>query len=294
MTSTLGGEHKLMAGPVERTGPEAPPHTAAADEAGAALIDIDASGLVVAMNGHAAVLLHQEPREGLGWPVAAVVPLRDPGTGSLVPPPVLAALRGATQAPRHLDLYVPGRAPRPMLVEAFAAADGGGATLILRDTPRATPARAHLDAAPSQAAPGPGAAQRARDTGPPPHLCPACTSLVAPGRIDRALKLHLLLVLFQHWQLRHDALSLSDWLKEPPWEVQEALSELADAGLLGVAGEPPRPTYSLEGSRGSCGVSSLARAFEDPELRQVLLARLRSAEQERAMRQAPPAWEFLR
>jgi hypothetical protein len=111
--------------------------------------------------------------------------------------------------------------------------------------------------------------------------------------VDRTLKLHLLLVLFQHAQLRHDALSLSEWLKEPPWEVHEALNELAEAGLLYRGAEQPHPSFHLAGSTDANSVTSLARAFEDPELRQLLLTRVRAAEQERALHQAP-LWEFMR
>jgi hypothetical protein len=117
--------------------------------------------------------------------------------------------------------------------------------------------------------------------------------LIAPGKVDQALKLHLLMVLFRHGQLRHDALSLSDWLKEPPWEVQTALSELAEAGLIDRGPGNPHPCYALAGSVETACVSNLFRTFDDPELRQLLLARVRAAQEERALGQAP-SWEFLR
>lgn len=125
------------------------------------------------------------------------------------------------------------------------------------------------------------------------RLCIVCASLLAPGQIDRPLKLHLLLVITQHARLRHDASGLSDWLKEPPWEVLTALSELVEAGLLVTSDHGATQAFELATDEAGDNLSTLARAYNDPELRQLLLAQVRVAEQEQAVRQAP-TWEFLR
>ncbi len=276
--------------------------SAVLDGSGDAVIAVDGNGMVTYLNPHATALLQEEPPTALGRPVAALVPLRDPNTGSLVPPPALEALLGSTVSPRPrlLDLCLPGKPARPVLVGTAPAAGPTGVTgavMILWEKPQPGPrpgasqprpqveAREVAGHAPTHSREPRGAAQGER-------LSPACASLIAPGRVDRALKLHLLMVLFQHGQLRHDALSLSDWLKEPPWEVQVALSELAEAGLLYRGAEHPHPTYHLAGGAETDSMSSLFRAFDDPELRQLLIARVRAAEQERVLRQ-PASWEIM-
>jgi CheY-like chemotaxis protein len=274
--------------------------SAALDGSGDAVIAVDSNGMVTYLNAHATALIRQDLLSALGRPVAALVPLRDPNTGSLVPPPALEALLGATVSPRPrpLDLCLPGQPTRPVLVGTAPAAGPlgvTGAVMILWDKPQQPAPPTSQQPAQPQATPprAPTVVREAKPSGQVPRLSPACTSLIAPGRVDRALKLHLLLVLFQHGQLRHDALSLSEWLKEPPWDVQEALNELAESGLLYRGAEQPHPSFHLAGTTDADSVTSLARAFEDPELRQLLLARVRAAEQERALHQAP-MWEFLR
>jgi CheY-like chemotaxis protein len=275
--------------------------SAVLDGSGDAVIAVDGNGLVTYLNPHATALLQEERPRAIGRPVAALVPLRDPSTGSLVPPPALEALLGSTLSPRPrlLDLCLPGKPARPVLVGTAPAAGPAGVTgavMIIWDKPQPGPR-------PGASRPKPEAEAREVAGHAPTHsrepravqserLSPACASLIAPGRVDRALKLHLLMVLFQHGQLRHDAHSLSDWLKEPPWEVQTALSELAEAGLLYRGAEQPQPSYHLAGGLETDGVSSLFRAFDDPELRQLLLARVRAAEQERVLRQAA-SWEIM-
>ncbi|NTU80752.1 MAG: response regulator [Chloroflexales bacterium] len=277
--------------------------SAVLDGSGDAVIAVDANGLVTYLNPHAAALIQQDRQSALGRPVAALVPLRDPYTGALVPPPALEALLGAAVSPRPrpLDLCLPGMPTRPVLI-GTAPAPGPvgltGAVMILWEQP------APIAASP-QAQPTPYPEPHPTPYHAPSHnreqrpasqvtrLSPACMSLIAPGRIDRPLKLHLLLVLHQHGQLRHDAASLSEWLKEPPWEVQSALSELAEAGLLYRGAEQHHPSYHLARATDNDSVACLARAFDDPELRQLLLSRVRTADQERLLRQPPP-WEFLR
>ncbi|PDV99565.1 ATP-binding response regulator [Candidatus Chloroploca asiatica] len=270
---------------------------------GDAVLAVDANGLVTYVNDHAARILHQDPQQVIGRPVASVVPLRDPFTGTLVAPPALDTLLGAAASPRPrtLDLCIPGHAIRSVMVGAAPANDTSGVTgavMILWEqpagtnrTPQFTPiAPAITPEATPPPQPGPRPLSPATQVS---HLSAACASLIAPGHVDRLLKLHLLLVLQQHPQLHHDALSLSEWLKEPPWDVQEALTELTEIGLLAHNGESSTPAYRLIAGNDQSGVAALARAFDDPELRQLLVTRVRAAQQERLMRQPPP-WDFLR
>jgi CheY-like chemotaxis protein len=272
------------------------------DGAGDAVVAVDANGMVTYLNNHAAAMIQQERLGAVGRPVAALLPLRDPNTGVLVPPPALDALLGASVSarPRALDLCLLGHPVRPILVGT--APTGGapgldGAVMILWDQPPnhtngVPPAAATQPPAPLPPLP-PRPSHEPRQPGHVSRLSAACASLITPGWVDRPLKLHLLLVLYQHSQLRHNALSLSEWLKEPPWEVQSALGELAEVGLLYRSPEQPHPSFHVAATAESSGVSALARAFDDPELRQLLITRVRAAEQECVLRQTPP-WEFIR
>jgi CheY-like chemotaxis protein len=272
------------------------------DGTGDAVVAVDANGMVTYLNTPAAAMIQQDRMGAVGRPVAALLPMRDPHTGVLVPPPALDALLGAAVSPRPraLNLCLPGRPARSVLVGT--APTGGapglaGAVMILWDQPPAhpnqpSPATNEPSPAPLPPLP-PRRALEPRQPGQVSRLSAACASLIAPGRVDRPLKLHLLLVLYQHPQLRHNALSLSEWLKEPPWEVQSALSELAESGLLYRSPEQPQPSFHVAATAESSGVAALARAFDDPELRQLLVTRVRAAEQERVLRQTPP-WEFIR
>ncbi|RRR68713.1 MAG: response regulator [Candidatus Viridilinea halotolerans] len=272
------------------------------DGAGDAVVAVDANGMVTYLNGHAAAMIQQDRTAAVGHPVAALLPLRDPASGSLVPPPALDALLGTVLSPRPriLDLCLPGHSPRRVLVGT--APTGGpssqaGAVMIIWDQPSVAhhaPAPPLREARPAALPPlPPRPSPEARQSGQASRLSAACASLIAPGWVDRPLKLHLLLVLYQHSQLRHNAISLSEWLKEPPWEVQSALNELAEAGLLYRSAEQPHPAFHVAATAENSGVAALARAFDDPELRQLLLTRVRAADQERVMRQTPP-WEFIR
>lgn len=275
------------------------------DGSGDAVIAVDANGLITYLNSNAASLIEHDRLSALGRPVAALLPLREPGTGVLVAPPALDALLGAAVSPRPrpLDLCLPGRPSRPLLV-GTAPAPGPlgltGAIMIIWEqastthreplTPAANPM---LPVPPQMQHVAPPSRPEARRPAQAVRLSAACASLIAPGRVDRTLKLHLLLVVYQHPQLRHDALSLSEWLKEPPWEVQSALGELAEAGLLFRGPEQVNPSFHLPAPAESSVVSALAHAFDDPELRQLLITRVHAVAQEQVLRQTPP-WEFLR
>ncbi|MFV9503067.1 MAG: response regulator [Oscillochloridaceae bacterium umkhey_bin13] len=282
------------------------------DGSGDAVIAVDANGLVTYLNSNAAALIQQDRQGAIGRPVAALLPLREPGTGLLVPPPALDALLGAAVSlrPRPLDLCLPGRPARPLFVGTAPSAGPlglTGAIMIIWEQPPAAihPALEHapavqardvprMPANPSRPPSSPARPEARRAPQQATRLSAACASLIAPGRVDRTLKLHLLLVVYQHPQLRHDSLSLSEWLKEPPWEVQSALNELADAGLLYRGPEQPHPSFHLPtATTDSGGISALAHAFDDPELRQLLVTRVHAVEQEQVMRQTPP-WEFMR
>ncbi|PDW04930.1 ATP-binding response regulator [Candidatus Viridilinea mediisalina] len=271
------------------------------DGAGDAVIAVDANGLVTYLNSHAAALIQQDRMAAVGHPVAALLPLRDPSSGVLVNPPALDALLGSviSPRPRALDLCLPGHPPRRIFVGTAPTAGAPGhtgAVMIMWDQPTTpsyrtatTPEQRPAPLPPLPRRPGP----EPRQPGQVSRLSAACASLIAPGWVDRPLKLHLLLVLYQHPQMRHNTLSLSEWLKEPPWEVQSALGELAEVGLLYRNAEQPHPSFYVAATAENSGVAALARAFDDPELRQLLITRVRAAEQERVLRQTPP-WEFIR
>lgn len=108
------------------------------------------------------------------------------------------------------------------------------------------------------------------------------TKLIAPGMIDTSLKLQLLLRFYQHTRLCSDVLSISEWLREPPWEVGEALDALAGIGFL-TRIEGPRSThYRLDPSLEVWEVlEQLARAYDDPLQRDAIHTALRHANDER-------------
>lgn len=271
------------------------------DGSGDAVVAVCTNGLVTYLNSHAADMIQQDRTAAIGHPVAALLPLRDPNSGVLVNPPALDALLGSllSPRPRALDLCLPGHQPRRLLVgtaPTTSAPGLAGAVMIMWDQPT-TPSYRALTASEQRPAPLPPLpplpAPEARQPAHVSRISAACASLIAPSWVDRPLKLHLLLVLYQHPQLRHNALSLSEWLKEPPWEVQSSLNELADVGLLYRGAEEPHPSFHIATTAEYSGVAALARAFDDPELRQLLITRVRAAEQERVLRQTPP-WEFIR
>src|SRR5262245_31908739 len=77
-----------------------------------------------------------------------------------------------------------------------------------------------------------------------------CKEVCAPGLVDSTLKLHLLLLFYQHAWLWGDARRLSEWLHVDPWSVAEELEALAESGFL-IRGESQGPiTYHLGPLRG--------------------------------------------
>jgi hypothetical protein len=108
------------------------------------------------------------------------------------------------------------------------------------------------------------------------------TSLIALGLIDSPLKLHLLLRFYNHPRYCGDTLSLSEWLRENPWAIAEALEALAEAGFLGRIREGARANYRLEPSLEHWAtLMEMAICYNDPLRREQIYALVRIADAER-------------
>ncbi|HEY3230358.1 MAG TPA: hypothetical protein VGJ87_14145 [Roseiflexaceae bacterium] len=122
-----------------------------------------------------------------------------------------------------------------------------------------------------------------------------CTILIVPGLVDSPLKLHLLLLFYRHPRLSCAAGNLSEWLRECPWEIEEAAEALADAGFLARAEQHGRIQYRLEPSREWWTLlECLATCYDDPLRRDDIYARVRAADRERQFRDcvaADEAWQ---
>jgi len=113
----------------------------------------------------------------------------------------------------------------------------------------------------------------------------SCKSLIAPGLVDSRLKLHLLLLFYRHPRLSAEAWSLSEWLHESPWAIEEAIESLADIGFLAwIEGQPHRQ-YRLEPSLERWTLlQRLAALYDDPQRRDDIDTLMRLADQERRFR----------
>ena len=117
----------------------------------------------------------------------------------------------------------------------------------------------------------------------------SCAGLIAPGLIDSALKLQVILLFYRHPRWSGDAAQLSEWLHEIPWALADALEALAEAGLLGRIGAQGATGYRLEPRPEHLDVlKQLVSTFEDPLTRDNVYYLVRDAEQERQMRAWPP------
>src|SRR5438874_7564022 len=93
----------------------------------------------------------------------------------------------------------------------------------------------------------------------------SCTVLIVPGLVDSSLKLHLLLLFYRNPRLSSTAGSLSEWLRECPWGIEEAAEALADAGFLARVAQRGRIQYRLEPSREWWTLlERLATYYDDP------------------------------
>jgi len=100
--------------------------------------------------------------------------------------------------------------------------------------------------------------------------------------IDTSLKLQLLLLFYRHPRYCGDYRSLSEWLREGPWVVQESLEALSEAGFLGCVEASQRICYRLEPSLEHWDtLEQLAICYDDPLQRDQIYSLLRQADRER-------------
>ena len=112
-----------------------------------------------------------------------------------------------------------------------------------------------------------------------------CSKLLTPGLIDAPLKLQLMLLFHSHAHYCGDAWSLSEWLRESPWAIEESLEALAEAGFLGRVETDSRPRYRLEPSLEHWDtLEGLVACYEDPLRRDRIYELVRLADRERQFR----------
>ena len=113
----------------------------------------------------------------------------------------------------------------------------------------------------------------------------SCADLIVPGLIDSPLKLQLFLVFYRHPQLCGEARCLTEWLHESPWEIDEALSELAAAGLIARIERQGRVCYRLEPDTALWPrLKRLVTCYDDPLQRDEIYALVRAADREQQFR----------
>ena len=105
------------------------------------------------------------------------------------------------------------------------------------------------------------------------------------GMIDAPLKLQLLLLFYRHPRYCGDAQSLSEWLHEGPWAVEDALEALSEAGFLGWVECGVRTNYRLEPSLEHWStLEQLVIFYDDPLQRDQIYELLHQADRERQFR----------
>src|SRR6266511_6214078 len=105
--------------------------------------------------------------------------------------------------------------------------------------------------------------------------------LIAPGLVDSALKLRVLLLFFRYPRWCDGTANLSGWLGEDDrWVLDQALESLAKSGFLRRVEQQGRIMYHLA-PFSECRVlrERLAIACDDPQRRDGVGARVRAAEQ---------------
>jgi hypothetical protein len=109
--------------------------------------------------------------------------------------------------------------------------------------------------------------------------------LLAPGLIDSALKLQILLLFSRNPGLCGEMWSLSEWLREAPWDVEAALAALATVGVLVPIADGEHFQYRLDlGLEHLVLLERLVTAFDDPQQRDQIHTLIRAADQERRFR----------
>ena len=124
-----------------------------------------------------------------------------------------------------------------------------------------------------------------------------CSRIFTPGIIDAPLKLQLLLLFYRHPRYCGDYRSLSDWLREGPWAIKEALEALSEAGFLGSVEATDRTCYRLEPSLEHWDtLEQLAIYYDDPLQRDYIYDLVRQADRERQFRASMATaheWVFI-
>ena len=116
-------------------------------------------------------------------------------------------------------------------------------------------------------------------------------TILTPGMIDAPLKLQLLLLFYRHPRYCGDSRSLSEWLREEPWAMKDALEALSEAGFLGSIESSGHTSYRLEPSLEYWNtLELLATYYDDPLQRDQIYEFLHQADRERQFRdsQATP------
>jgi hypothetical protein len=106
--------------------------------------------------------------------------------------------------------------------------------------------------------------------------------LLGPGKIDSRMKLQLVLLFCRHRGLCEGAVKISEWLREIPWAVEDALAALAECGVLASEDGPGGRRYRLGGGAELRALLlDLVWRYDDPLERDELYQLVRSASQER-------------
>ena len=113
----------------------------------------------------------------------------------------------------------------------------------------------------------------------------SCKSLIVPGLIDSPLKLQLVLLFYRHPRLCGEARRLTDWLRESPWAIEEALDALVGTNLLARIEPQGRILYRLEPDIALLAqLEWLVICYDDPLQRDEIYALVREADRERQFR----------
>jgi hypothetical protein len=113
----------------------------------------------------------------------------------------------------------------------------------------------------------------------------SCQSLITPGLIDSALKLQLILLFHRHPDYCGDTWTVSEWLRENPWAIEEALESLAEAGFLGRGLVSGYTKYHIELSLEHLAtLEQLVACYEDPLRREQIYSLVHLADRERRFR----------
>jgi hypothetical protein len=111
-----------------------------------------------------------------------------------------------------------------------------------------------------------------------PAIDPLIQRLLARA-INSPIKLHLVLLFHENPRLEGSARQIIQRIYRDIWSTQEALRELADAGILGVSDRAGEPVYSYcPRAEHRAPIARLVERFNDPFARDQIHARLRELE----------------